>query len=73
MYIEVTIVQKFFCESLREQAMKIIYFKKEKMKLLTNKPQELYKNTNIFYIFKEKFKDKYIKNEKYCKVRDHGY
>ena len=32
------------------------------MKLLTNKPQDLYRKTKIFYIFKEKFKDKYTKN-----------
>ena len=31
---------KKFCESLREHAMKIINFKKEKMKLLTKEQQE---------------------------------
>ena len=31
---------KKFCESLREHAMQIIYFKKKKMKLLTKKQQE---------------------------------
>ena len=31
---------KKFCESLREHAMKIINFKKKKMKLLTKEQQE---------------------------------
>ena len=31
---------KRFCESLREHAMKIISFKKKKMKLLTKEQQE---------------------------------
>ena len=33
------------CESFREHAMKIINLKKKKLKLLTNKLQELYENT----------------------------
>ena len=40
------------------------------MKLLTNKQQELYENTKICYICREKFKDKYTTDKKY-KVRDH--
>ena len=41
---------KNFCKSLREHAMNIINFKKENLKLLTNKQQELYKNASICYI-----------------------
>ena len=65
-------IKKFY-ESLREHAMKIINFKKKKMKLLLDKQQKLYENekTKIRYICKEKFEYKYIKCKKYCKVRDH--
>ena len=35
---------KKFCEFLREQATKVIDFKKKKIKLLTNKQQKLYEN-----------------------------
>ena len=38
--------------------MKIINFKKEKMKLLTKKQQESYKNPKICYICKEKLEKK---------------
>ena len=38
---------KKFCESLREHAMKMITFKKKKMKLLTKEKQESYENAKI--------------------------
>ena len=38
---------KTFCEFLREHAMKIINFKKKKMKLLTKEQQESYENAKI--------------------------
>ena len=41
------------------------------MKLLTNEQQESYENSKTCYICKEKFEDKYIKDKKYHKVRDH--
>ena len=44
--------------------------KRKKMKLLTKKVQESYEN-KIFYICKEKFKNKYLKDEKYQKVTNH--
>ena len=47
-----------FCESLREHAMKIINFKKKKVKLLTKKQQESYENAKICYNFKEKCENK---------------
>ena len=41
------------------------------MKLLTKEQQESYENAKIFYIFKEKFRNKFLKDKKYCKVGDH--
>ena len=51
--------------------MKIINFKKKKLKLLSKEQHESYENAKICYISKEKFQNKYVKNKKYCKVRDH--
>ena len=42
------------------------------MKLLTKERQESYVNAKI-YICKEKIENKYLKNKKYHKVRDHFY
>ena len=50
--------------------MKIINFKKKKMKLLTKEQKESYENSKICYICKEKFENKYLKYKKYRKVRD---
>ena len=44
---------KKFCKFLREHAMKIINFKKKKLKLLTKKQPESYENTKICYICKK--------------------
>ena len=41
------------------------------MKLLTKEQQESYKSGKICYICKEKFGNKYVKDKKYCKDRDH--
>ena len=41
-------------ELLRERAIKIINFKKKKMKLLTKEQQESYENSKICYICEEK-------------------
>ena len=62
---------KKFCEFLGEHAMKIINFKKKKMDLLTNEQRESYENAKICYICKEKIEDKYLKDKKYRKARDH--
>ena len=64
---------KKFCESFKEHSMKIINFKKKKMKLLTQEQQESYENVKICYICKEKFDNKYVKDKKYHKVRDHSH
>ena len=42
--------------------MKIINFKKKKMKLSTKQQQESYENSKICYICKEKFEDAKDKN-----------
>ena len=62
---------KKLCESLREHATKIINFKKKKMNSLTKEQHESQENAKIWYIYKEKFENKYVKDKKYCKVRDH--
>ena len=41
------------------------------MKLLTKEQQESYEISKICYICKEKSENKYLKDKKYCKVRDH--
>ena len=53
--------------------MKIINFKKKKMKLLTKNHQAPYGNAKICYICKKKKKieKKYLKDKKYHKVADH--
>ena len=64
---------KKFYEFLRENVTKIINFKNTKMKLWTKEKQESYENAKVCNICKEKFKNKYLKDKKYLKVRDHGY
>ena len=65
-------MKKFF-ESLREHAIKIISFKKKKIinKLLTNEQQESYENAKICYICNKILENKYWKDKKYSKVKDH--
>ena len=41
------------------------------MKLLTKEQDELHKNTKFCHIYQNKFGNKYLKDRKYCKVRDH--
>ena len=41
------------------------------MKALTHEQQESYENANISCICQEKVENKYLKDEKYRKVRDH--
>ena len=63
--------EKNFREFLREHAMKILNFKMKKMKLLTKEQRESYENGKICYIRKEKFENKYLKDKKHRRVRDH--
>ena len=51
--------------------MKIINFKKNKMKLLTKEQQEWYENPQICYICKENFENKNLEDKKYRQVRDY--
>ena len=46
-------------------------FKQKKMKLLTKEQKESYENARICYIYKGKFENKYGKDKKYHKVRNH--
>ena len=62
---------KNVCEFLREHTMKIINFKKKKIKFFTKEQQESYENAKICCICKEIFENKYLKDIKYPKVRDH--
>ena len=71
-YIGKDCTKKFF-ESLREHAMKIINFKKIKLKLLTKEQQESYDNAKICYVCKEKFQNKGLKDKRYCQVKEYRY
>ena len=62
--------------------MKIINFKKKKLKLLAKEQQESCENAKLYitiyllyyinrYISKEKFENKYLKEKRYRTVRDH--
>ena len=51
--------------------MKILNFKQIKMNLVKKVQQESQKNAKICHICKGKFKNKYLKDKKYCKVIDH--
>ena len=54
---------KKFCEPLRQHAIKIINFKKKKVKLLIKERQESYKNAKICYICKRKFENRCLKDK----------
>ena len=41
------------------------------MKLLIKEQEESYENAKICYIYQEKFKNKYLKDKKYRKVKGH--
>ena len=62
---------KKFYEFTKSHAIKIINFKKKKMRLVTKEQQQSYENAKICYICKEKFENKYLKDKKYRKARDH--
>ena len=62
---------KKFCQFLREHAIKIINFKKKKNEIIKKEQQESYENAKIHYICKERFENKYLKDKKSCKFRDH--
>ena len=54
---------KKFCKFLREHIMKIINFKKKKMKLLRRDQEESYENAKICHICDEKFENKYLNDK----------
>ena len=43
------------------------------MKFLTKEQQESHENTKICYNSEEKFENKYLKDKKYCELRDYYY
>ena len=62
-------MKKFF-ESLREHPMKIINFKKKKKtKLFTKEQQKSDENAKIYYICKEKFESKCVKDKNVVKLK----
>ena len=62
---------KIFRKFLRENTIKTINFKKKINKVSTNEQQDPYENAKICYIFKETFRDKHTKPNKYKKFRNH--
>ena len=46
---------------------------KEKKFILTKEYYVSYENARLCYICNEKWENKYVKDKKYCKVRDHCY
>ena len=56
---------------LKKHARRINNFKKKKMKLLTNEQLGSFEKPKICYICGEEFEDKFAKNTKHCKDRDH--
>ena len=59
---------KRFCESWREHSMKKINLKNE---VINKRAAGIIWNAKICYICEEKFENKYVKDKKYHKVRDH--
>ena len=59
-----------FWQSLRQNAIEIINFKKKKAKLLASKQQKSYENAKHF-LCKDKFECEQAKDKNYCKVRYH--
>ena len=64
---------KKFWECLIDHTMKVINFKKGKMKLSTKEQQKSYENVKICYICKRNFEDKYLNNKKYREFRNRCY
>ena len=48
-----------------------ISFFKKKNEIMNKRHQESYENAKISYIYKEKFRNKCLKDKKYCKARDY--
>ena len=62
---------KTFCEFFREHPIRIINFKKKKLKLLTKEQQGSYENAKMFYICEEKFWTQILKYKKHCNATDY--
>ena len=59
-------MRKFYKFS-KDQAMKVINFKKKVINKLTKEKKKSYNNAKICYICKEKSENKYVKEKKYHK------
>ena len=57
-----------FCESLREHVMKMFYFKKKKMKLLSKEQQESYENAKSLLFVKKVLKISICKIKNFVKL-----
>ena len=53
--------------------MKIINVKNKKNEIINKRTAGIIWKCKICYICKEKFENKYLKDKKYCKVRDNCY
>ena len=62
---------KKFCKCLTEHTMQIINFEKKKIIALSNGEYKLYLSQTNCQICKQKFRDKYTNDKKYCIVIDH--
>ena len=60
-----------FCESLKQHSIKVISFKTKKVKLSTKEQRESDENAKICSTCKSTFENEYLKDKKYCKIRDH--
>ena len=70
-YTEVKIAWKCLFESLREHTIKIINFTNEKNEIINKWIAGIIWKCKNMLICKTKFKNKYVKHKKYCKLRDH--
>ena len=61
---------KMFCNDLKDQALKIINYRKKEMIPLTNEEKESYENQKNCHIYEKEFSTD-NKDKKYHKVRDH--
>ena len=63
---------KKFCECLKKHVSRIINFKKEKVRLLTNE-HKTYEKAKLCYICGKNFEDKYAYDKKHRNFRDRCY
>ena len=67
METEVKIVWNRFVNYKKVHAISL----KKKIEIMNKRHQESYENAKISYIYKEKFRNKCLKDKRNCKARDH--